>query len=87
MHVAVAHDRLQDRLAVFDIDGDHLVQVGQFDEHAPASERGQAPVVTAAAHHDLELVFAGKFHRGHDIVLVGSSHDHLRRAVRNQLVP
>src|SRR5262245_52515940 len=87
LNVPVADDWLHHGLAGSYIDRDDLVQFGQIDEQAAIPECRLAPIVTAAADHDLQFVFPRKTNRGDDVLLVLNPDHNLRRAEGNQSIP
>src|SRR5439155_2556486 len=87
LNVPVADDRLHDGLAGPHIDRDDLVQFAQVDEQAAIPQRRLAPIVTAAADHDLPFVFPREMNRGDDVLLVLDPDHDLRRAAGNQPIP
>ena len=80
LNVPVADHRLHDGLTGPHIDRDDLVQFAQVDEQAAIPQRGLAPIVTAAADHDLQFVFPREMNRGDDVLFVLDPDHDLRRA-------
>ena len=61
--------------------------VSEINQHAAVSQRGLAPIMSTAAHNDLQLIGSGKENGRNNILLIIDANQDLRNAIRNQAVP